>query len=176
MDGLIDNEQLLSLLTSHQRRLTGYLRTLVANRADAEELLQETNLYIWRHAKEFALGTDFGAWALRIAHFRVLEWRQRRSRDRLVFDDTLLDLLVAAAQSFDTQADRNQDALEVCLEKLAPHDHALIMQLYNDPEATPHSLAERIGRSAKGIYVSLNRIHLRLLKCIQRTLAAEERV
>src|SRR5437773_2214535 len=110
------------LLTSHQRRLMGYLQALVQNRSDAEELLQETNLYICRHAAEFQPGTDFNAWALRIAHFRMLEWRKRQSRDRLVFDDSMLERLAVAAQSVDTQADRRRDALEGCLERLTPDE------------------------------------------------------
>jgi RNA polymerase sigma-70 factor, ECF subfamily len=174
MDGLIGSEQLLALLTSHQRRLVGFLRTLVPNRSDSEEILQEVNLYIWRHADEFQPGSDFMAWALQIARFRVLEWRKRRSRDRLVFDDSLVDRLAMSAQSLDVATDRRQEALETCLEKLAPHDHELITRLYGDPKITPQGLAEGVGRSTKGIYVSLNRIRLKLLDCIQRALAAED--
>jgi RNA polymerase sigma-70 factor (ECF subfamily) len=122
MDGLIDSDQFLMLLTSHQRRLVGYLRTLVPNRADAEEILQETNLYICRHADEFKLGTDFAAWALRVAHFCTLAWRERQSRDRLVFDDSLVERLAVAVRSLDTPSERRRDALEGCLKKLAPSE------------------------------------------------------
>jgi RNA polymerase sigma-70 factor (ECF subfamily) len=176
MGGVSGNEQFLTLLTSHQRRLVGYLRMLVPNRTDAEEILQEVNLHICRHADEFQLGTDFGAWALRTAHFCVLTWRERRSRDRLVFDDSLLERLAATAHSFDAHDNRYQEALEGCLQKLAPQEHQLITGLYSDPEATPQGMAERIGRSAKGIYVLLKRIRVKLLECVERTLAAEDRV
>ena len=175
MDQLNGNEQFLTLLTSHQRRLIGYLRMLVPNRTDAEEILQEVNLHICRHADEFQPGTDFGAWALRIAHFCVLTWRERRSRDRLVFDNSTLERLAATAHTFDAHDDRFQEALEACLQKLAPREHQLITGLYNDPDATPQSMAEQIGRSAKGIYVLLRRIRMKLLECIQRTLAVEDR-
>jgi RNA polymerase sigma-70 factor (ECF subfamily) len=175
VDGLIDNEQFLTLLTAHQRRLRGYICALIANRADAEEVLQEVNLYVCQHSEEFAAGTNFAAWVLKISHFCVLKWRDRRSRDRIVYDDSLLEQLATSAHSFALQGDRRREALHGCLGKLAPHDHDLVTQLYGDAETTPQSLAERVGRSTKGIYESLNRIRLKLLDCIQRTLAAEDR-
>jgi RNA polymerase sigma-70 factor (ECF subfamily) len=175
MGELIGSEQILALLTNHQRRLVGYLRTLVPNRTDADEILQEVNLHIWRHADEFQPGTDFGAWSLRIAHFCVLAARKRQSRDRLLFDDSLLERLAASVQSFSNQDERHQSALETCLEKLPPDEHQLMTQLYTEPDATPQGVAKRAGRSPKGIYTSLKRIRLKLFECIQRTLAAEDR-
>lgn len=175
MGGQVTSEQLLALLTSHQRRLVGFLRALVPNRTDAEEILQEVNLYIWQHADEFQPGTDFAAWALKIAHFCVLTARKRRSRDRLLFDDVLLERLATTSHSFDAKSNRHQDALEICLRKLAPREHDLVAQLYGDSDTTPQSLAKQLGRSLKGLHVSVYRIRMKLLECIQRTIAAEDR-
>jgi RNA polymerase sigma-70 factor, ECF subfamily len=175
MGGLVDNDQFLTLLTSHQPRLAGYLRVLVLNRADADEVLQEVNLCICQRANEFKLGTDFAAWALKIAHFYVLKWRHRQSRNRLVFDDSLVEQLAVEIRSFDNPAERRQSALKGCLKKLPPMEHELITQLYGDPETTPQQLADRLGRSLNAIYISVHRIRVRLFDCIQRTLAVEGR-
>ena len=174
MDRLMHNEEFLMQLTSHQRRLMGYLQALVPNRSDAEELLQEANLYLCRHADEFQPGTKFTAWALKIAHYRVLEWRERCSRDRLVFDDSVLEHLALVAQSADVPIDRHQEALEQCLQKLVPREYELITQYYGVQTATPQSLALRLGRSLSGLYVAVHRIRGKLLDCVERTLAAEE--
>jgi RNA polymerase sigma-70 factor (ECF subfamily) len=176
MEKLTVSEQFLVLLTSNERRLRGYVRALVPNRADAEEILQEVNLYLCRHADEFEPGTDFVSWALKVAHFRVLKWRERRSHERLVFDDSLIERLVVAAESMNTDRDRRYDALKKCLEKLAPSERELVMQFYGEAGATPRSLAERIGRSVKGVYVTVHRLRMKLLECIRCTLAAEEHV
>jgi RNA polymerase sigma-70 factor (ECF subfamily) len=174
MNELASNEQFLMLLTSHQRRLAGYVRTLVVNRADAEEILQEVNLYICRHADEFKLGTDFAAWALRIAHFCVLTWRARASRDRLVFDDALLERIAAIADPPDGDAESRREALERCIKKLLPEEQELITRLYSDPDVTPQGLADRVGKSVNAIYIAIHRIRVRLFNCIERTLAAKE--
>ena len=175
MDGLIIDDQFLTLLNSHQRRLVGYLRALVPNRADAEEVLQEVNLYLSQNAGSFELGTDFAAWALKVAHFRVLKWRRRQSRDRLVFDDSLLERLAVTAESLDTCSARRQGALEECLGQLAPNERDLIRQFYGELGATPQSLASSMGRTVQGVYVTAHRIRVRLFECIQRKLAAEDR-
>lgn len=175
MNELAHHEQVSLLLAGHQRRLMGYLYALVSNRHEAEELLQEVNLYICQHGEEFARGTDFAAWAMKIAYFRVLSWRKRRSSQQLVFDDELLAKVADAAQSFDDVSDRRLDALESCLKKLPGHESQLIAQLYSaEEEVSPQHLAQRLGRSPKGIYATLSRIRGKLFDCIRRTLAAEE--
>jgi RNA polymerase sigma-70 factor (ECF subfamily) len=175
VDGLINNEHFLMQLTSHQRRLMGYIQVLVQNRADAEELLQEANLYICRHADEFQPGTDFTRWALKIAYYRVLEWRLRRSREKLVFDDSLFERVAELAQSTETESSRRRAALELCMQKLAHDEQQLVTQFYGASDSNPKTVAERLGRSVNGLYVSVHRIRAKLFDCIRRTLAAEER-
>ena len=78
--------QFVRLLTQHQRRVYGYILTMVVNWNDADEILQETNLRLWEEFDRFEPGTDFAAWAIRVAYYQVLTWRKKRDRSRLVFD------------------------------------------------------------------------------------------
>lgn len=165
-------DQIVQLLTGVQQQVTRYVRTLVPNRADAEEVLQETNLYIWRHADEFELGTNFAAWACRIAYYQVLTFRKRQTRSRLYFSDALVEQL---AQSAIPTPSTNSDAeaLDLCMAKLSDQDRAL-MNLRYEPGATVESISQQVGRSTKAIYNALGRIRTWLLECIQRA-AAESR-
>ena len=63
-------KQLVALLTQHQRRIFAYIYTLVPNRTDAEDILQETSLIICEKFHDFKPGTDFVAWACQIAYWR----------------------------------------------------------------------------------------------------------
>ena len=56
-------KQLVALLTQHQRRIFSYIYTLVPDRTDAEDLLQEASLIICEKFDDFEVGTDFVAWA-----------------------------------------------------------------------------------------------------------------
>jgi len=66
------NTEFVQLLTAHQRSLYLYIITLLPNPADVDDVLQSTNMVLWSKADEFVPGTDFGAWARRVAHFEVL--------------------------------------------------------------------------------------------------------
>ena len=67
--------QFIRLMTRHERLVYGYILSLVPNWADADEILQETNIRLWEEFEKFETGTNFAAWAVRVAHFQVLTWR-----------------------------------------------------------------------------------------------------
>lgn len=175
MDQKSNNADFVTLLTSHQQRLAVFVRSLVPRRADADEVLQNVNLFLWQHAEEFVPGTNFTTWAYRVAHFEVLSYRKRSARERERFSDTTVEQLVdEATRALDVVSDLYHDALEICLQKLSERDRQIIALRY-EAGTSPQSVAERMGRSSKAIYESLDRIRSRLLDCIGRTLAAEER-
>ena len=64
-------------MTKYERMVYGYILSLVPNWADADEILQETNIRLWEEFEKFQPGTNFAAWAIRVAHFQVLTWRKR---------------------------------------------------------------------------------------------------
>jgi RNA polymerase sigma-70 factor, ECF subfamily len=165
------SDQIVKLLTAAQQQLTRYVRTLVPNRADADEVLQEANLHIWRHADEFELGTNFAAWACRIAYFQVLTFRKRQSRNRLQFCDALVEQLARGAEaSLTQQADSDAEALDHCMAKLSRPDRQL-MEMRYEPEATIERIAQQVGRSRKAVYAALGRIRTWLLECMRQTVA-----
>jgi RNA polymerase sigma-70 factor (ECF subfamily) len=167
-------DQIVQLLTNFQQQLTRYVRTLVPNRIDAEEVLQETNLFIWRHADEFELGTNFAAWASKIAYYQVLTFRKRQSRSRLYFSDALVEQLAQSAAQHPIAANDDAEALDQCMAKLCQQDREL-MDLRYEPGATVELIAERVGRSAKSVYSALGRIRTWLLECIERTVTESRR-
>src|SRR5262245_54811487 len=79
-DGLFEQ-----LIAEHQRPLFLYILTLVPHATEAEEVLQETNVAILRSASDFETGSNFRAWAFRIAYHRVLQHRQGKQRESLTF-------------------------------------------------------------------------------------------
>lgn len=167
-------DQIVQLLTGVQQQVTRYVRTLVPNRTDAEEVLQETNLYIWRHADEFELGTNFAAWACKIAYYQVLTFRKRQSRSRLYFSDALVEQLAQSTVPNPASEDSDAEALDLCMAKLSRQDRDL-MDLRYEPGATVDGIARQVGRSTKAIYNALGRIRTWLLECIERTTAESRR-
>jgi len=156
-------EQFITLFMAHQRRLYHYLLTLVGSPADAEDLLQETSLVIWRKFDNYEPGTNFTAWAFRIAHNLVLNHRARS-------DDELLSSLADHTESLADELDARHQALAECLERLPERDRDLIERRY-EGGASIKQVAEAVGRPVQGMYKAMRRIHDTLHDCIERKLA-----
>jgi RNA polymerase sigma-70 factor (ECF subfamily) len=167
------NEELLGLITRHQRPLLHYISRLVPRDTDAEEVLQEVNLVIWRRADEYRSGTDFAAWVFKIASLQVMAFRQKKARDRLQFSDELIAQLATGDPLSLPSVDRRREALQHCLEQLDKGDLELIASRY-EAEEDVSTLAQKVGRSIKAVYRALARVHWALLQCVQRRLAEDQ--
>ena len=110
--------EFVQLLTTHQSRMFAYILSLLGNRTQAEDVMQETNAVLWRKAHEFKLDTNFGAWMLRVAYFQVMAHRRKITRDRLVFDDDFLADIADDAQQQSERYEEKQRLLVDCIGKL----------------------------------------------------------
>jgi RNA polymerase sigma-70 factor (ECF subfamily) len=167
-----DRKRLMTLMTRHQRQIFSYIYVLVHNRADAEDLLQETSLVICEKFHEFKPGTDFVAWACQIAYWRVRYSRQKFARSKVVFDQDLVDVVAQTAGAMADELDERHEALGVCLQRLHPRDRQLLIARY-EPGGTVDEAARRSGRTLKTAYKALARLRKLLLDCVSSRLAGE---
>jgi RNA polymerase sigma-70 factor, ECF subfamily len=172
MDQPLPEKEFAALLDTHQQRILAWLLAVTGEPADAKELLQMTNLVLWRKAEQFVPGTNFTAWALRVAQFEVMSWRQRKARERLVFDDALLDGIAAVFDEVDAAAEARHDALEECLAKLPPRQREVVVQRYLHSEAVEH-IGRGMGLPANAVSQLLWRARRNLLDCINRATGAD---
>jgi RNA polymerase sigma-70 factor (ECF subfamily) len=162
----------VELLTQHQRKLYGYIYTLVHNSTDSDDLLQQTNLVLWKKHLEYELGTNFMAWACRIAFFNVQNFLKSKGRSRVCFNDNLLSKLA------DLQIDRTEvhtihsQVLAYCLGKLSLTSQQLLKLCY-DGNHSIQEVAQQLGRPVGSMYTTLSRIRLKLWECIQHALTEE---
>ncbi len=126
----------------------------------------------WEKFDEYELGTNFRAWASRIAYFKVLEHRRAAGADRIVFSAELVEAIDKTLEEESPLLELRREALRGCVEKLSPQDRQLI-ELRYEPEATVAQVAETVGRSNDAIYKAVSRIHGSLFDCIERALRQE---
>ena len=74
-------EEFIELLALHDPVISAYVMSLVPSNSDAQDILQETKLALWRTFEQFETGTNFAAWARRTALNRVLDYRRRKGRE-----------------------------------------------------------------------------------------------
>ena len=94
----IDREEFARLFARNARRIYGFIMTLVFNHHDAEEVFQNTNVVLWNKFADFQPGSNFFAWASRIAYYEVLSLMKQQRRSR-TFSDVALELLANEASA-----------------------------------------------------------------------------
>jgi len=165
-------DEFVDLITSIQRRLFVYIRSLVIDETATNDVLQNTNRVLWAKRDTFAAGTNFGAWAARCAFNQVLDFRKRQHNDRHLFDDDLLrEVSYEVERTAAESSDRLAYLLE-CLDELPSDQSAVIRQRY-EPDVTVADIAQQQGRSAAAVSQSLYRIRNRLLDCVESKMAKD---
>ena len=169
----VDGEAFTLLLLQNQRRIAGLIYSLVPRGADADDVMQETCAVMWRKFGEFAPGTDFGAWALRIARFQVMSYynRQRRAKARLS-DETIEAIADTLAEARWESTDR-AEALRICVSQLKEREFALSQRRYSTDERV-EEIAAHLGSTVDAVYKALSRLHVRLLACVNSKLRAAQ--
>src|SRR4051812_44777422 len=162
------------LLGQNQRRIFLYVMSMVPNWNDAEEIIQETNLILWREFARFQLGTNFAAWACKVALHQVLAWRKRQRRDRLQFSPAFLEAVAQEASAASEVLEERSQSLARCIEKL-PADRRRMLQLrYSDGLAIT-AIPGQLERSEEAVYRALSRIRRVLHDCVARSRLLEGR-
>jgi RNA polymerase sigma-70 factor, ECF subfamily len=159
--------EFLELYSHNYPRLQFYLMTLLPFADDAADVLQETSLVLWKKFETYQTGTNFFAWACKIARLQALKYRERRGKSALILSDELLDTLAEEAAEDRFAPASSLRYLRQCLERLPQRDQQLIQKRY-EPGVTVGQLADGIGRTANSLSKSLGRIRRSLLECIER--------
>lgn len=169
----MDQATIAQLLMRHRTELYAYLRVMVRNPHDAEDLLQDVSLAASRSWSQYREGTPFMAWVREIARRRVLDFCKKRGRRPFLVEPEVLASLDAAAAALDAEAvEPRRDALRGCLEKLEGPARAVIDLRYAE-RAEVGDIARRVGRSVQATYAVLKRTKQILRDCVERRLAGE---
>ncbi len=161
-------------LTENQTRLYGYVFSLLGDHARASDVVQETNLVLWRKIDEFRPEKPFLPWAYAIARFQVLAHLRDTSRDRLLLDEELAEAMSSEAGQKADELESLRFALRPCLELLTDTNRQLIRLRYLR-ELPIAEVAAQVGRSVGAIKVALLRVRRQLAECAQKRLAEVQR-
>jgi RNA polymerase sigma-70 factor, ECF subfamily len=164
--------EFLSLLTQHDRALSVYVYSLVTSNADADDILQQTKMVLWKSFAQFELGTNFLAWARKTAFHQILAYRRQKKKEHLPLEDDVLEAISHEVEKLSSHSDHRGEALQVCVQKL-PHEHRQLVRLryYEDMEV--EQIATQIQSTDGAVYRALSRIRLSLLDCVEKQIKAE---
>jgi RNA polymerase sigma-70 factor (ECF subfamily) len=164
----------IELLAEYERYLCGYVYNMIPNATDAEDVLQEVKVALWKAFDQYQEGTNFGAWSRKVAFHRVMAFRKKKAIEnkRLTFSDECLDYLAEQFPSDAQQVSEQSALLSVCITKLKGEHKELIQMRY----ARELSIEETAAQSDKTIdacYRALSRIRTLLRKCVQQSISKQ---
>lgn len=163
----------MQVFLTEQLALQRYVLSLAPNLLDAQEILQETALELWKRFDEYHPARPFRAWAFRFAKLQTLAYLKRRRRSNALGGD-VVEQLADRRAAMEGKLDGRRIALAECLERLPPKDRRLLEQRY--VSATPmEQAAAELNRTVHAVYKALERIRAALAECVDRRTAGEAR-
>lgn len=168
------HKSFLNLYTVNQRRLYGYIVTLVSNRSDAEEIFNQTTLVLWEKWAQFDPARSFISWACGVARYEVLKYRDKPEHRWKGLDDDVVALVSEDHNKLHDALDRQSRSLAHCIEKLKAWQRKLLETCYSGTMSVGE-IARQLGKTPNAISSSLRRIRQSLRACVDRSLQTEDR-
>lgn len=147
-----------------QPRLRAYVRSLVFNAADADDILQDVAVTAIENAKRYDPAYSVNAWVIGIARNRVLKYLERKKREKICFSSEIVDVVTEAAAG-DEQNVEYLESLQGCLEKLEREKRELLLRRHR-AGTTSRQLAQEIGYTDTRMSRLLNSLYATLMKCV----------
>lgn len=164
------HERFLREFTANEPAIRAFIRRLLPFRADANDVMQETAVVLWKRYAEIEGAVEFRPWAFGVARKKVLSWMRDKGRDRLVLSEDIVNLIAdASSPAAEESLDRQRELLRNCIERLRPEQRTMLMAAY-EPKASIQQVAKGSGRSVAGFYQWLHRMRRLLLECVQAEL------
>jgi RNA polymerase sigma-70 factor (ECF subfamily) len=159
--------QFLRLFLSSERELFRYVAALVPSLGDAEEIVQQTAVELWKRFDQYDAQQPFTPWACRFAINIVKQWVRSRERWQSLLDRGLAEELANRREQLRPQFENRLSHLDQCLEKL-PSEQRGIVEAYYFRRQSIDVIAAETRRSVESVYKTLQRIRLMLRQCIER--------
>ncbi|MDA3924253.1 MAG: sigma-70 family RNA polymerase sigma factor [Kiritimatiellae bacterium] len=159
-------------LAEAQFALFSYICMMTGNSQDARDILQETNLRICREIERYDPSRPFMAWARTIAFFEVRTHRKKMSRERLVFDDDVFEMISAETENKSFEVTRRLAVLDGCIRKLPEMLRQVVKSRYLNGVPVK-TIAAQLKRSPNAVSLLLMRARQALADCVLKAVGKE---
>jgi RNA polymerase sigma-70 factor, ECF subfamily len=162
-------EAYVQALTANQGRLRAYILASLGNYSDTADVLQRTNMILWKKAGEFRQDAEFLPWALTIARYEVLSFLRDSQRDRHVYSSDVANLMLDVATAEASDPNDRRLALRSCLERVPQRNRELLWQRYGE-EKSIRQIAASSHRTEDAVKSLFLRIRKALERCVEARL------
>jgi RNA polymerase sigma-70 factor, ECF subfamily len=175
------DEHFLTLYTAAYPRIYAYVFSLLPNRDNARDAMQETSLVLLQRFGDFQFGPQekkselemFIRWGCGIALNQVRRLR-RKQVQTLQYSEQVLDRIAATREQYSELLELRRRFLPECLKRLSDVDRDLVFRCFCQTTSI-RLVAEQMNRPANTLYKAINRIRATLKECIDLAVRQEER-
>lgn len=167
-------EQFAALWASTQSTISGFIRTLIPDYQQADEVVQRVAVTLVRKFDQYDQTRPFAAWAVGVAKNEVLYFRRQRATDKHLFGDDIVEQIASRYERLAEELDPLRDALKECLNKLNDRSK-LAVELRYRRGMKSGAIAEEMELTAGAVRMLLYRVRDILRRCIERRLTDGER-
>ena len=142
------------LVTKYQEKLYWHIRRMVSIHEDADDVLQNVFIKIWKNLEKFQENSKLYTWMYRIATNEALTFinkRKRKATTALETDDYDLGAMLSADPYF--EGDEIQIQLEQAIDTL-PDKQKLVFKLRYYEEMKYEEMSELVGTSVGALKAS----------------------
>ena len=158
--------------TKAQPVVSAYVRSMVPDFHQAEDLLQNVAVVLLRKFGEYDDRRPFVGWAIGIAKNEILSSRRTHARGALSFNPELLDAVAVGYEEMSTEVSQRARVLQECLDKVDGHAWRMLRLRY-EKSMKPGEIASKLGVQAGNVRVMLSRLRTSLQDCVERSIAAQ---
>lgn len=156
-----------------RRALEVYAFSMLKDRAEAEDLVQDAFIVVMEKFADFKEGTSMLAWTRAIVRLKVLQSLERRGRRATLIDQLLDDAVDAAFEEAESgpyaEAVRaRHHRLATCLGQLGERSRKLLDCIYAE-KMSYEAAARSVDMGFEAVKKSLQRTKTQLRECMERT-------
>lgn len=161
-------------LGASYRDICAAVLSIVGNRTDADDVVQEVCVLLWQRYEEFESGTNFRKWACAFA-FNIAKAHVRRRRRQLGYglSDQALIRLARLQEAGSELFELRREVMRDCVEKLREKDRRFLMRCYGR-QTTLVEYARSTKTPLDSLYTRLKRLRRQVVDCVHRTLKRDE--
>ena len=164
----MDSPEFATLISLQQRSLYGYIYSLTSDVNITWDVLQETNLVLWKKKNEFQSGSNFEAWAFTVARFQCMAYFRDKKRDpHQLLTPELLETFGNEPEQEFQKSQSQMKALRHCHSLLKEKSKRLIKLYYYDG-LNLKQISNELNMSPNALKQALFRIRKKLRDCIEQ--------
>ncbi len=174
---MLAESEIVRTILRERVEILSYINSFLTDPHLAEDCFQDVCAAAVSKRDFFEDATHVIRWALKVARNKAIDLARLRSRQPVVLDEDVLELL--EGQWSEGMARGTMDstvrvqALQACLEGLTEYGRRIVDLRYVDGLKSSR-IADLLGRKVESIYRALTRTHVALRECMHRRLAVEE--